>query len=106
MAAITNPQAVAFCNNKARRLADLIESCRRTCEQFAIDIAAEFEANTGGNADGDTVSDGAATDGRQVITKLNIAGLKFVAAALATSLNTDDRATLVANVSVNGAPLF
>ncbi len=106
MANITNPQAVNFCNNKARRLADLIEKARRTAEQFLIDITTEFEANVGGNANEDVIIDGAATDGRQVITKQNIAEVKYVAEQLVACLNQDDRETLIANVSVNGDPLF
>ena len=106
MAAITNPQAVKFCNEKVRILSDLIEKTRRTAEQFAIDVVTEFEANTGGNANGDTVTDGAAEDGRSIITKLSVANVKFVAEQLVTCLNTDDRETLIAAVSVNGQPSF
>ncbi len=106
MANITNPQAVHFCNEKLRPMADLVEKVRRTGEQFLIDITTEFENNTGGNVDGDVVIDGAATDGRSVITKLNVAQVKFVVEQMVTTLNTDDRETLIANVSVNGTPLF
>lgn len=106
MADITNPQAVDFCNEKLRVLADLIERARRTSEQFLIDITTEFEAHTGGNANEDVIIDGAAQDGRSVITKQRVAEVKFVAEQLVTCLNTDDRETLIANVSVNGQPLF
>lgn len=106
MANITNTQAVRFCNEKARVLADLVEKTRRTAQQFALDVVSEFEANVGGNAGGDLVVDGSATDGRQPVTKDSIAALKYVAEQLVTCLTTDDRAVLVANVSVNGQPAY
>ena len=106
MADIVNAQAVAFCNNKARIVADLIERTRRTCEQFAIDIVTEWEANTVGNANGDVVIDGSERDGRNRITKVDIAALKFVAEKIAEAANLDDREALVAKVSVNGQPAF
>jgi hypothetical protein len=106
MADIVNAQAVRFCNEKARPLADLIEKTRRTAEQFALDIVTEFEANTSGNANGDTIIDGAATDGRQVIDKGDILGLKFVAEQMVAALTQDDREALVAAVSVNGTPIY
>lgn len=106
MANIVNATAVKFCNEKARVLADLIEKTRRTAEQFALDIVVEFENLTGGNSGGDLIVDGSATDGRQPITKDSIAALKFVAEQLVVSLTTDDRADLVAGVSVNGQPSY
>lgn len=106
MADITNVQAIKFCNEKARVLADLIEKTRRTAEQFAIDITTEFENNVSGNANGDIIIDGAATDGRNIITKNDVLGLKYVAEQAVIALNTDDRETLVAKVSVNGQPAY
>jgi len=106
MADITNPQVIRFCNEKARVLADLIETTRRTAEQFAIDIVPEFEGHTSGNVNADVVVDGAETDGRQIVTKGGIGGLKYVAEQLVTCLTTDDRESLVAVVSVNGTPRF
>ena len=106
MADITSPQAVRFSNAKARVLADMIESTRRTAEQFAIDVVTEFENHTSGKVNSDVVIDGAETDGRQIVTKGGIAGLKYVAEQLVTCLTTDDRESLVAAVSVNGTPRF
>lgn len=106
MADITNPQAVRFCNEKLRPLADLIEKVRRTAEQFAIDITTEFEAHTSGNANGDAIVDGSASDGRQPITKGNVLEVKFVAEQMVAALTQDDREQLIANVSVNGQPLY
>lgn len=106
MANITNVQAIKFCNEKARTLADLIERTRRTAEQFMIDITTEFEANVSGNDNADVMIDGAAQDGRSIITKGDVLGLKFVAEQAIATLNQDDRETLVSKVSVNGTPIF
>lgn len=103
---ITNPQAVKHCNEKVRPVADLIERTRRTCEQFLIDITTEFEANTSGDDPSTVVDDGASVDGRSVITKQNVSEVKFVAEQIVAAATQDDRATLIANVSVNGQPLF
>ena len=108
MADITNRQAINFLTNKARPLADLMEKVRRSAEQFAIDIVTEFEANVGENAGEDVIADGSgtATDGRQIVTKDGMAGLKYVAEQMVACLNQDDRETLVGNVSVDGRPIF
>lgn len=105
MADITNAQAVRFCNENARPLADIIESVRRTAEQFAINVVA-FEAATSGNANGDVVIDGAATDGRTLATKGKVAALKYVAEQLVACLNQDDREVLVHDLVTNGQPRF
>jgi len=105
MADITNAQAVRFVNENARPLADLIESVRRTAEQFAINVVA-FEAVTGGNVNGDVVIDGAATDGRPLATKGKVAALKYVAEQLVACLNQDDREVLVHDLVTNGQPRF
>lgn len=107
MADITNQQIVHFANEKCRVLADLIECMRRTCEQFAVEVV-EIEALAAYSnaADGDVIVDGAATDGRSIITKVRIAELKYVAGQLAAAANADDREQLVANWSVNGQPKF
>lgn len=105
MANITDAQAVRFVNENARPMADLIEKVRRTAEQFAINVVA-FEAVTGGNANGDIVIDGAASDGRPIATKGKVAALKYVAEQLVACLNQDDREVLVHDLSINGQPIF
>lgn len=105
MADITNAQAVRFVNENARPLADLMESVRRTAEQFAINVVA-FEAVTSGNANGDVVIDGAATDGRPLATKQKVAELKYVAEQLVAALTLDNREDLVHGLVVNGQPRF
>jgi len=106
MADITNPQAIKFSNEKARVIADLLEKTFRTCDQFMLDIVGEFEGNTGGNANDDVLIDGAASDGRGVLTKLDIGALKFVVEKIQEAANVSDRRAVVAKVSVNGQPAF
>ncbi len=105
MADITNAQAVRFVNEQARPMADLIEKARRTAEQFAINVVA-FEADTSGNANGDVVIDGAATDGRPLCTKQKIAELKYVAEQMVAALTADNREELVHGLVTNGQPIF
>jgi hypothetical protein len=107
MANITNPQIIQFANEKCRRLANLIESMRRTCEQFAVEVAIiEQLAAYSGAQDADVILDGAEIDGRKVVTKVRIAELKYVAGQIAAAANQDDRETLVGNWVTHGEPLF
>lgn len=106
MADIDNEQAVRFCNNYARTIADLICSMDRSIDQFLIYVVRDFENLTGGNADGDHIVDGSAGDGRPPVTKVNVAQLKFVAGQLKACMDTDDRRALVDNWVVHGEPIF
>ncbi len=105
MADITSPQAIRFCNENVRIIADLTEKLRRTGEQFLINVV-EFETITSGNANGDVVLDGAASDGRQICTKQSVAEVKYVVEQLVACLNQDDRETLIHNLVTNGQPAF
>lgn len=105
MVDITRPQAVKFANEKARVFADLVERTRRTAQQFLVDVVA-FESGTAGNADADVINDGSDVDGRNRVTKGNVAQLKFVAEQLVAALTIDDRQQIVARWSVNGQPVF
>ncbi len=106
MAAIENPQAITFCNTRARRLADLIITLHRTLPQFMLEVVRDFENLTGGDANGDLIVDGSAQDGRPGVTKVNVAELKFVVEQLQNTMNTDDRVAIVNRWAVNGQPLF
>lgn len=107
MANITNPQIVHFANEKCRVMANLIESMRRTCEQFLVEVVAiEGLAAYSGAADGDTIIDGAETDGRKIVTKVKIAELKYVVGQLSAAANQDDREQLVGNWTTDGTPKF
>ena len=104
--AITNPQAVKFSNEKARTLANHIASMDRTLTQFMLDVVTAFEANTGGNTNGEVIEDGATIDGRPVVTKVNVAELKFVVEQLQAAMATDDRRVIVNKWVNQGQPLY
>lgn len=106
MANIVSPQAVNFCNQKARTIADLISALDRTIPQFLLDVVRDFENVTGGNVDGDVIVDGSASDGRTQRTKLNVAELKFVAEQIKATIDVDNRRALVNGWRVNGEPIF
>lgn len=106
MAAINNPQAVKFCNENARQMADLVVSFYRTATQFNLNVVRDFEATTGGNIDGDLVVDGSASDGRAPVAKINVGQLKFVVEQLQSALNTNSIIALANVWAVNGKPIF
>ena len=108
MADITNKQAVGFLVNKCRPVADIVEKARRTAQQFAIDVPGEFEAFVGENANEDVVADGSdtATDGRQIITKADVASLKYVLEQMVTTLTSFDFSATVSKFSMDGRPIF
>ena len=106
MADITSPIVKKFANEKLRIMADMVEEVRRTGEQFLIDVVTEAENIIAGNDPGDIIVDGAETDGRSIITKQSVGEVKYVVEQLVACLNQDDRESLIANVSVNGAPRF
>ena len=67
MAAITNPQAVAFCNTQIRpacdRFIQLYYWCKQTQDQFTAQGLASLLPNSS-----DNIVDGSATDGRSPLT--------------------------------------
>lgn len=112
MADIVNAQAVKFCNQNARTIADLISKLDRTLPAFALNVVRDFEHQTNGNASEDRIIDGATTandineDGRTKVTKNNVAQLKFVCEQLLAVMNTSDYRALVNNWVTNGNPIF
>lgn len=106
MAEITNPQAVRFCNEDARTIADALCTLRRTIPQFMLNVVRDFEANTGSNSAQDSIIDGAQIDGRPMVVKVNVGELKYVCEQIGIALNTDDRADIVNRWAVNGTPLY
>lgn len=105
MSEIANAQAIKFCNERARPMADLVCKLVRTMPQFMIDVA-EFEKYVQENVEGDLISDGSDIDGRSPLSKKNIAELKFVIEQLIACMDTDDRAALAQHVAVNTQPIF
>lgn len=106
MADITSPQAIKFCNEKARIMADLIEQMDRTAQQFMLDIQADYEAVTQGNANEDSIIDGALQDGRPQLIHYNIGALKYACEKILDRITTMELRGLVGAVSVNGQPKF
>lgn len=109
MADITNPQAVRFCNEKVRPMADVLSETYFTCKS----IIAEWNAQGFGSVllfsnTTDHVVDGSLTDGRPLITPAQVNNIitrctEFVAdyeAGSNAKLNT------VLQVRVNGQPIF
>jgi hypothetical protein len=103
---ITDPQAIRFANENARTIADLIGRLDRTLDQFALNVVRDFESQTGGNANGEEIDDGAAADGRNVVTKLNVGELKYVCEQLKACMDTDDRRAIVNRWAVNSQPIY
>lgn len=84
---ITDPQAVAFCNQSIRPLADLLAQGYIACKQINILFAAKGLAALIPNDPAQVVIDGAATaggtpgDGRTIITGADVNALLTIAAA-------------------------
>jgi hypothetical protein len=107
MADITNQQAVRFCNEKARAFADSLETTYETARKYK----AEWDANSLGTVLTDTadvVVDGAASDGRKVLTGAKAQALYTAASQMITwfETGTPSRIERVRQVSVNGQAKF
>ena len=103
MADITDPEAVRFCNEKVRALADAATryyylSKELTNEWDATGMAAKIPD------DSSEIIDGSAQDGRSTITGANVNGLKghvdTMIADLEASNNT--KLNILLNIEVNG----
>lgn len=105
MADITNAEAVRFCNEKVRPLADVATryyyaSKALVNEWNATDMTSKIP-NTA-----DVVMDGSAVDGRSPITGANVVGLKNAVAAFVADLEANNNAKLnvLLRIEVNGSP--
>lgn len=99
---ITNPEATKFCNEKIRVMADILGQAYFSAKA----IKAEWDANNMGAllpVSSDVVVDGAATDGRHVITGNDAQGIIARAGELITDLEANGGAKLntILNVAVN-----
>ena len=108
MANITDVQAVKFCNEKARVLADLLaqmyETCRRFNEEWSANNITSLVPNDSSPIiDGATVTSGTA-DGRKPIKGSDVNGLHDRAFELVSLLEANSSAKLVQiqAISVNG----
>ena len=103
MAEITTPQVVAFANQRARVLADLLEATYETCKRFQAEWASVTVPDLP-----DLIADGSATDGRKRISGAHLHGLKAAADAVVTwfETGTPSRIEQVRQITVNGQPRF
>lgn len=106
MALITNPQAIHFANDRARIIANALQTLDRSLAQFALDVVILFETPTTSNIGGDIINDGSSLDGRNPVTKTNVAELKYVLEQITACMSTDDRRAIVNRWAVNSTPLF
>lgn len=112
MANITNPQAVAFCNNRARVVADLFEKAyesyrRMKAEWDTFGGAALIPNDSSPIIDGATVLAGTA-DGRKPITGAMVNNIVARGFELAADYEANAGAKLatIRQVTVNGGPAF
>jgi hypothetical protein len=109
---IADPQVVTFSNQRVRVIADKVVALQYALLAYQADYAAQGIANkvVAAGTTG-TIADGAATDGRPIITGTSILNQKAAVDALVTAIGT----TLVAGVGstaltinngiqVNGSP--
>ena len=108
MANITNPEVVAFANEKIRRLADMHVAHYRTCKQFktlwdTLGYGAIFAVSNS-----DVVVDGSATDGRHTMTSFDANNAYNRASEVVTDYEASANTKLnQANaIATNTNPLF
>lgn len=107
MAAITDPQAVKFCNEKVRVMADTLTSNYWTCKAIVAEWnATSMSAKITNTAD--NVVDGSASDGRSPITGAMANNIINRATEVITDYEASVNAKLntVEQVKVNGQAKF
>lgn len=90
---ITNPEAVAFSNEKARVAADRLAQTYYFCKE----VLDEWYANDMGTTipvDGGTVVDGSETDGRHPVTGNDVTNVIVRCQDLVTDLEANSKAKL------------
>lgn len=104
---ITNPQAVAFANQKARVFSDALLSAVLTAEEFESAYAA-LAGDTLFPNTADLIADGSETDGRPRVQAQWIRALRTIAQDLATwaATNNPTRETRLRQIAVNGQARF
>ena len=104
--AITNPEAVRFCNENVRTLADIATRYYYAARAFQNEWVAAGMASKIPNDGGETVVDGSATDGRTPITGQNVNQLQShindMLGDLEASSNT--KLNILLQIEVNGSP--
>jgi hypothetical protein len=87
VADIVDPTVVAWCNDVVRPVADRMVGLNATIDIEASRWFATISPLLAGNADGDTVIDGSAADGRTTLTKADIVNFVTQMLAYQTQLN-------------------
>jgi len=103
----TNPQAVAFANNKMRVAADAILSAVETAERFDADYGA-LAGDTLFPNNADLLADGSQTDGRPRIQNQQVRAFRTLCADLVTwaATGSPTRDTRLRQAAVNGESKF
>lgn len=103
--AVTDGSAVAFCNNRIRRLADLV--CQ--AYYFAKAAQAEYDANNMGslypNTIGDMVADGSPDDGRHPIDSADVNNFMAALTTLTGALEANNNELLNINLTASVNPV-
>jgi len=104
--AITNPQAVAFSNERVRALADKAAAYYWAAKAFLLEWDAAGIGAVIPNDAGELMVDGSATDGRTPITGAGVNGLKGHVALMVADLeaNANAKLNILLKIEVNGSP--
>lgn len=107
MATINNAQAVAFCNQKVRPMADTMAQSYFTAKAIVSFWNANSLSSVIPNTT-DIIVDGAATDGRQILTGQAATAIITEALAIVSHYEASTNAVLnqIQQVAVNGESRF
>jgi len=107
-----SPLLTRFCNEKARVMFDMAESCYETARRFQSEYASSnIGAEVSDLANLDVIDDGSATDGRKALTVRELKALDTAMGQLitwfeTTTINALSVEDIVKTASVNGGPRF
>lgn len=99
----TNPQAIAFANNKARVNADAILTAVETAREFDADYGAQ-SGDTMFPNDSELIEDGSLTDGRPRVQNQEVRAMRTLCQSLLTWAATGNptNETRLRRMAVNG----
>ena len=103
---ITNPEAVRFCNERVRVLADLATRYYYAAKALNNEWVATDMGTKIPNSGTEIVVDGSAQDGRSTITGANVNGLRNHVVTMLTDLeaNSNLKLNILLGIEVNGSP--
>lgn len=99
----TNPQAIRISNEKIRTLADRFGQLYNLCKMYQAEAQAEgWTAMFAGGA-GNEIVDGAATDGRTIITDADVTSFITLVSSHITNMEASSNANrnLILKIAVN-----